>query len=70
MVLPLRETRTLRAELLTFARECAWLELAELSEIETLAPHMTDDECRDLLASLQMEARLRGAPEEGDVSSR
>jgi hypothetical protein len=65
MVFPLSESRTPGEELLAFARECSWIDPDELNEIETLSPYMTDEECHELLASLQMEARLRDAPREG-----
>jgi len=60
MVLAPDEPITLCAELLSFARACSWIELDELSEIESLAPHMNDDECLEVLSSLKMEALLRG----------
>jgi hypothetical protein len=44
-------------------RACDWIELDELSEIESLAPHMTDEECLQILSSLKMEALLRKAPQ-------
>jgi len=52
-----------RAELLSFVRACDWIELDELSQIESLAPHMTDEECLQILSSLKMEALLRDAPQ-------
>ena len=63
MVLPPSEPATPRADLLSFVRACDWIELDELSEIESLAPHMTDEECLQILSSLKIEALLRESPQ-------